>query len=496
MFSLRQLSTRYTQLSEVEIEWLELLTVDWSLLADLALGDVVLWVPTGDDQYLAVAHARPAGLITMFSRNVIGDYLRNDWRPIVDEAMRTRRPAVSPSLTWYEEAPMQMTAFSVSMRDPESGERVGPIAVITLHTSATDTHSVSKTSAAYRESGDDMFAMIQHGNFPSAGGTAERPRGAPRAADGLMRVDPDGEITFASPNTLTSFAKIGYRDELEGENLVEVVAKITKGQLDTNESLPLVSKAQVAKRTDIEARGRIVAIRSIPVVIENQRIGGIILTRDVTDLRQQTQELITKDATIREIHHRVKNNLQTVASLLRVQARRAKSEETKQVLGQAMRRVAAIAVVHDTLASGVSQIVDFDEVFDRVLGLAAEVASLHGTTVQLVRDGKFGEIPSEYATPLALALTEVVTNAVEHGLADRDGTVWIHAARDEHVLRVAVEDDGRGLTGGSVGAGLGTQIVKTLIEGELSGNILWGDRAGGGTRVDVHVPLRWIINEE
>jgi two-component sensor histidine kinase len=495
--TLRNICNRYTHLSEAELDWLELLTVDWPLLADLALGDVVLWVPTGDGQYLAVEHSRPAGLITMFYRDIIGDYLRQDWRPLVDEAMRTGRPAVSPTLTWHEEAPMQMTAYSVRRRDAESGEKVGgAFAVVTLHTSSTDTYSASKTSAAYRESADDLFAMIQQAQFPSPGSTRDRPRGAPRAADGLVRITTEGEITFASPNTLTSFARLGFRDELEGENLADVVAEITAGQYNTNESLPIVCKAQTAKRTDIEARGRVVTLRSIPVIIEQERIGGIILTRDVTDLRQQTQELITKDATIREIHHRVKNNLQTVASLLRVQARRARSDEAKEVLGQAMRRVAAIAVVHDTLASGVSQIVDFDEVFDRVLGLAAEVASLHGTTADLKRSGKFGELPSEYATPLALALTEVVTNAVEHGLAGRAGSVTIHAHRDSETLDVRVVDDGAGLSDGAIGDGLGTQIVRTLVEGELGGSISWGAGETAGTEVHIEVPLRWIKAHE
>src|SRR5690606_26817082 len=206
---------------------------------------------------------------------------------------------------------------------------------------------------------------------------------------------------------------------------------LVQGQFDTNETLPLIAQGRVAKRADIELAGRVVTLRSIPVIRDELRIGGIVLTRDVTGLRQQEQELITKDATIREIHHRVKNNLQTVASLLRVQARRARSEEAKQVLGQASRRAAAVAVVHDTLSTGLSQIVDFDVVFDRVLGLAAEVASLHGTTVHPHKTGRFGELPSEYATPLALALTEIVTNAVEHGLAGREGDVYITAHRTE-----------------------------------------------------------------
>ena len=139
-------------------------------------------------------------------------------------------------------------------------------------------------------------------------------------------------------------------------------------------------------RTDIEARGVTVTLRTIPIRHHGERVGAIVLVRDVTEFRHQEQELITKDATIREIHHRVKNNLQTVASLLRIQSRRAQNDASRDALAQAMRRVSAIAVVHDTLSEGLSQNVDFDDVFDRVLMLIAEVASSHNTTVRPDQD--------------------------------------------------------------------------------------------------------------
>ncbi len=158
-----------------------------------------------------------------------------------------------------------------------------------------------------------------------------------------------------------------------------------------------------------------------------------------------------------------------------------------------MRRVAAIAVVHDTLSEGLSQNVDFDAVFDRVLLLIAEVASSHNTTVHPKSSGSFGVLPSEYATPLALALTELVTNAVEHGLAGKaDGLVEIIAKRTDEELIVKVRDNGIGLPEGKVGSGLGTQIVRTLIQGELGGTIDWHTLEGEGTEVTIEMPLNWL----
>jgi two-component sensor histidine kinase len=283
---------------------------------------------------------------------------------------------------------------------------------------------------------------------------------------------------------------MGFAGELEGESLAEVTTSLLTGKMVVDESLPLVVTGRAPWRTDIESRGVTVSLRTIPIRDRGERKGAIVLSRDVTEVRHQERELITKDATIREIHHRVKNNLQTVASLLRIQARRTHSEGAKEALTQAMRRVAAIAVVHDTLSEGLNQDVNFDQVFDRVLLLIAEVASSHTTTVRPRSMGSFGDLPSEYATPLALALTELVTNAVEHGLAGRrDGEVEIVARRSDDALSVKVRDNGVGLPEGKVGSGLGTQIVRTLIQGELGGTIDWHTLHGEGTEVTIDVPL-------
>jgi two-component sensor histidine kinase len=302
-------------------------------------------------------------------------------------------------------------------------------------------------------------------------------------------------VTFASPNALSAFNRMGFDDELEGETLVEVTTQILPEKHAFDESLPLVVTGRAPWRTDVEARGVTVSLRAIPLRDRGARIGAIVLCRDVTELRHREQELITKDATIREIHHRVKNNLQTVASLLRIQARRTRSDEAREALVNATRRVSAIAVVHDTLSEGLTQSVDFDDVFSRVLKLVAEVAAAPTTRARTRTTGRFGTLPSEYATPLALALTELVTNAVEHGLAGQEGEVEITADRTEDRLEVRVRDDGVGLPEGQVGRGLGTQIVRTLIQGELGGTIDWHTVIGSGTEVTIDIPLRYIERE-
>jgi two-component sensor histidine kinase len=478
--------------SEADVEWLHLLVGDWQLLADLAFADIVLWVPTAGGSFVAVAHARPSSAATLFYRDFVGQEVKPEWRQQIMQAFEAGQIVDSSAPDWYEETPTRVRAVPVLRRLRPSGAATTdiPVAVITRHSNLSETRTPSRQELTFNECANELFRMIANGDFPDLNAPSGPRRGAPRASDGLIRLDVDGVVTFASPNALSAFNRMGFAGELEGESLAEVTTSLLTGKMVVDESLPLVVTGRAPWRTDIESRGVTVSLRAIPIRDRGERKGAIVLSRDVTEVRHQERELITKDATIREIHHRVKNNLQTVASLLRIQARRTHSEGAKEALTQAMRRVAAIAVVHDTLSEGLNQDVNFDQVFDRVLLLIAEVASSHTTTVRPKSTGSFGDLPSEYATPLALALTELVTNAVEHGLAGRrDGEVEIIAKRGEDALSVKVRDNGGGLPEGKVGSGLGTQIVRTLIQGELGGTIDWHTLHGEGTEVTIDVPL-------
>ncbi len=488
MSTLSDLVHAQGMLDDEDVEWLHRLAGDGQLLADLASADIVVWARTKNDSFIAVAHTRPSGAATLFYRDIVGEQVRPQWQTQVQEAFDSVQIMDSASPDWFEETPTRVRAVPVVRGAAE--QRV--LGVLTRHTNLGEARTPSRQQIAFDECASDLFRMISTGEFPDIDAPTSPRRGAPRASDGLIRLDVDGVVTFASPNALSAFNRMGFDDELEGESLAEVTTRILPATMQVDEALPVVVAGRAPWRANIEARGVAVSLRAVPLKDHGTRIGAILLSRDVSELRHQEQELITKDATIREIHHRVKNNLQTVASLLRIQARRTHSDEAREALTQAMRRVASIAVVHDTLSEGLTQQVDFDEVFARALKLVAEVAAAPNTRARTISTGHFGVLPSAYATPLALALTELVTNAVEHGLADEEGEVTIDAERSEDHLIVRVCDSGKGLPEGKVGQGLGTQIVRTLIQGELGGTIDWHAATGRGTEVEINIPLRWI----
>ncbi|HEU4426613.1 MAG TPA: sensor histidine kinase, partial [Pilimelia sp.] len=248
-------------------------------------------------------------------------------------------------------------------------------------------------------------------------------------------------------------------------------------------------------RKEIEARGATVLTRALPLMPAGVPIGALVLVRDVTEVRRRDRALMGKDATIREIHHRVKNNLQTVAALLRLQARRVESQDARSALEESVRRVASIALVHETLAMSNDEAVDFDGIMDRVTTAAMEVAAPE-SRVTMRREGTFGVLPAEIATPLVMILNELLLNAVEHGFGatpGAEGDVVVAAHRFRRQLHVTVADTGQGLPDGfdvARSQRLGLQIVRTLATGELRGSIELRHRSDGGTEAMLVIPLR------
>lgn len=246
-------------------------------------------------------------------------------------------------------------------------------------------------------------------------------------------------------------------------------------------------------RMEVDANGAAVLLRTLPLIVHGAAAGAAVLVRDVTEVKRRDRALLSKDATIREIHHRVKNNLQTVAALLRLQARRTNNAEGREALNESVRRVSSIALVHDALSMSVDEEVNLDEVVDRIVPIMNDVASVD-SPIRIVRQGDLGVLDADRATALVMVVTELVQNAIEHAY-DGDtaqGCVTIRAERSARWLDVVISDDGRGLPPGfslEKSDRLGLQIVRTLVAAELDGSLGMHDGPGGGTEVVLRVPI-------
>jgi two-component sensor histidine kinase len=482
--SLSELARAHTDLEAADVTWLSLLLADWQIVADLSFADLVLWLPDRRGRgFWAGAQMRPTTGPTAYVDDVVGTFVPAGRRALIDAAWRDGRIARDGDPEWRDEVPVRVEAIPA-----RRGDRV--VAVIARNTNLQGVRTPSRLELSYLQAAGELTRMIAAGIFPYAGQRSDH-ADSPRVGDGFIRVDAAGRVEYASPNALSVFRRLGLTGDLDGQDLAEVARRLVPVRhRPDEETISAVLGGRAPRDTELGNGTTTLILRAIPLRPAGERTGGLILLRDVTDLRRRDRELVTKEATIREIHHRVKNNLQTVAALLRLQSRRL-GPEAQSALDEAVRRVGSIAVVHETLSQSFDEAVPFDEVADRLTVLVRDVGSTE-EAIAVHRTGSFGLLGSDVATPLAMVLTELLQNAVQHAFPPGGGTIELGCRRTSDRLLVSVVDDGAGLPEGfelATSASLGLSIVRTLV-GELDGRIEMGGRGpAAGTRVELEIPL-------
>ncbi len=462
-----------TGLSPAAMDHLTRLVSEWQLLADLAFSDLLLMGrerETGD--FVVLGQMRPYTGQTLYQDDQVGSVFGPTEIPAVAKAFEEERIVREGDPVWRSGVPVRIEAVPVRFQGVV-------IAVVSQEANLATARTPSQLELTYLRAAGDLARMITEGTFPYPASEPD-PESSPRVGDGLLRLDAAGVVGYASPNAVSAYRRLGVTENI----LDRPLAETDPGP----EDVLLALSSRRPRESEIERRGAVILRRVIPIVVGAKVTGALVLIRDVTDLRRRDRMLLLKDATIREIHHRVKNNLQTVASLLRIQGRRLTSEEAKSALAESERRIRSIAVVHETLSQDEGDAVDFDRVAERVVRMVEEGLAAPGVTITL--EGSWGEIPAEIATPISVAIAELLQNSVDHAFDGQSGTVAVRLERRNGVATVEVTDDGDGLPDGFAledHTGLGLSIVRTLVEGDLGGKIAMD--SDGGTRVRLTVPL-------
>jgi len=458
------------------------LVTEWQLLADLSFADLILWVPrrgVGEVElagYISIAQIRPMTAATVFTGDAIGIEIKVGERANIDHSFQT-------GTMLRDTEPTTLGDFTVKEETIPVRFENRVIAVISRHRNVETMRTPSRLELNYREIANQIYRMISEGDFPIQGSVYQAET-APRVGDGLVRLDADGKVTFASPNARSAFGRIGWNREMDGHHFGEILEELTvpiAGREPREENWRIKMSGKNLRRDEFENSDGIIDLLAIPLTEGEFRIGAVVLVHNVTELRRRDRALVTKDATIREIHHRVKNNLQAVSALLRLQSRRVEEASAKDAIEEAIRRIASIAHVHETLAGSAQDSVPFDDVIRKIMASAVEL-SPRPDAIRIEKTGDFGIVPALIATPLALVLTELIQNALEHGLAQTGSRVRVNVARSDNHFQVSVVDDGAGLRPDfslAESASLGLNIVTTLTENELGGQLSFKRLANG-----------------
>jgi two-component sensor histidine kinase len=460
------------------------LVASWQPLADLCFADLLLLVPVEGEEgsrSVILGQVRPTTGQTLYPMDLVGSVVDEVARPLVARALRKGEIVEGDAPVLGSTERVRVQCIPVRYEDEV-------VAVVTREARPILGRQLGELEHHYLALFDRFAHMIGEGTFPFHQDDDDY-EDAPRVGDGVISLDHDLRVRFASPNAVSAMHRLGIHSYASGLFLSEMGFEQDAVDIALRMHLPVTE--------EIERGETSVLLRVIPLLEGERDVGALMLLRDVTDLRRRDRMLLSKDATIREIHHRVKNNLQTIAALLRLQGRRLHSREAQAAIEESERRIRSIAIVHETLSRDAGDVVRFDEIVKPLVRVVEETVSGTDSDLKLSVEGDAGMLPGDLATPLAVVLNELMQNAVDHAFRRENGSLHgsltVHLAREDGALLVDVVDDGVGLPPDfslDGGGGLGLSIVQTLVTSELNGSLDLESEPGGGTRVHLRIPLR------
>lgn len=498
MATLADLVAEHTELEEPVVAHLQRLVAGWGVLSDLCFADLLLFVPVmgSPESFVVVGQVRPTTSQTLHLDDQVGHVIDTDERRIVARAWQLGTVVEDEVRIPGRTEPARLVCIPVRWQ----GRLV---AIMTRESALSVGRRPGVLERVYVEVFDRLARMISRGEYPFPVDETHVAE-TPRVGDGVLVLDASARVDYASPNAVNALHRLGLYSGIDGIRLDEAGLEQT--------AVSLAFQTRLPSNEEVKDGETSVVVRCVPLLDQGVVSGALVLLRDVSDLRLRDRLLMSKDAAIREVHHRVKNNLQTISSLLRIQSRRMSPGQARHALEESERRVRSIAVVHEILSRDTTDEVDFNDILPSLARMAEDMGSSE-RPVRITYRGGAGTMPAAVATPLAVVLNELLQNAAEHAWgrpADASGEpgpppagsgsggpaegnplmVDVELNRVGAELRLTVRDNGVGLPAGfSVDqtSSLGLSIVRGLVGTQLGGTILM--RTDGGTVVDLVIPV-------
>ena len=467
MPTLIELAHEHTELEQGAVEHLAALVSEWGMLADFCFADMLLYIPVGKERWLITAQVRAATGQTLYHSDYVDTWASDTERILLDKCIKTNGTVQGEIFVQAINGSANMLAIPVRYEG-----RI--IAVLSREWVVDNARRPGQLETTYTDIFLKFAEMVAQGLFPFEGRVADASV-APRVGDGVIVLDAATRVRYASPNAVSALHRVGVSANAIGQTLAELGVAETAARNAYERKEPVIE--------EIEQTAEVTLLtRSIPLLGQGdvdgdvEVTGGVLLLRDVSELRRRDRLLLTKDATIREIHHRVKNNLQTISSLLRLQGRRLTSPEAKEAIAESVRRIRTIALVHETLSREPGEDISFIEIVRPLMRLVEEGLQSADRPVTFQAKGDGGRLPATIATPLSVVILELLQNAVDHGFPEGSagGAVMVVLAHDEDELHIQVVNNGIALSPDfdfAKATGLGLSIVRTLVTTELAGTI-------------------------
>jgi two-component sensor histidine kinase len=444
------------------------------LLADLSRADIFLGVPRAPHQIEIIAQAQPHTVAPVHRAPRVGQCLTRGDASALFRAIEARQfarglreyPPADVGIGEGGPAPVVQEASPI---ENEDGRVIGGMLI---ETNLLESERFKRRSEVFQRT----LKLFQQGALRGepAGIETLTPFGE---HDGIIVADIDGTIRYMSGIATNLYRNIGYGEPLVGKPLSYL-------ELQDDELVRHALATRQCAQIESHERGRTWVKKVVPIVrteraslFSQARASSLLaflLIHDDTEAREREQELLVQATMIKELHHRVKNDLQTVASLLRMQSRRLQTTEAKGALAEAVNRILSIAVIHEFLSVQDTRAINIRDVAQRIIAQMQSGILDPERRIRLTLDGPNIYLPARQATSCALVINELLQNALEHGYDARatGGTIALTFEDRGDAVGLLVHDDGRALpVDFSLDRvdSLGLRIVQMLVTQDLKG---------------------------
>ncbi len=441
---------QHSNLSAMQVNMLYQLNTVLPLVADLAHGHVAVYIKTKkDDAFIVMLTAKPHCTLDPYPSCTAGKHILQIEEPLIEKTMRYNKK-------YQGKREVQFGKFIDTYTIPiVDDERV--IAVITFEITPDESEipgfsrllKTAFTVLKYsrKNLNPDMYKSIS-------------------SRDGVIIANSEERIIFANEMASRIYHVLGISNLLGCHTFDrQLTMHITKETI--------LQQSSYEKELDM---GNLVIIRrDIPIREAGNLLTRIIILSDVTEIRKKDKELLIKSAVIQEIHHRVKNNLQMIASLLRLQARRSKSQEVRDALKESVNRILSISVAHEFLSQQGADQIDVMAVTKSILKLVQQNMLDDKFELTTEFSGEAIILPSKQASNLAIIINELVLNSIEHGFEHRHhGMIGLSMKQSPYAYVIELYNDGEELPDDfninkARAKSLGLQIITTMVEGDWGG---------------------------
>jgi len=463
---IKELCAKYTSLNASDVMTLESIAVHLPAIAALTGNDIFIDALTlnGEDS-VVLAWAQPEK--SFYQENVVGQLASVNSEPAVHKTIKSGEMSRDVRGVTQEGIPMSQ---NVSPIYNQTGQIIG---VLIMEQDITKQLWQEERVEFLNQTVEHLGDTLMHLSMTESTFEAW-------LANGLFIVNKCGKIIYANKPAKKLIESKGIK-AINSDFSIIFPDCITLNQLLDKLRNPV----------EISLQGECYRVEAFPLIMDGEINGCAISVQDITDLRNKEHELNIKSTIIREIHHRVKNNLQNIASILRLQMRRSDSELVKTEFNDSINRLVSIALVHELYATQTWDTINLMELAQRILDNTIQNESLPGYRINAHIEGAQVELASSQAIPLSLVINELITNSLKHGIAPLgEGEILIRITEEEATVTLSVINSGppqeQTLPDISKNS-LGLQIVKALAVRQLGGTFNL-ERSRDYTQATVCIP--------